>query len=214
MANNNDDIILDIGFNLNITDMQDVIQSSMKKISKSTQDILGNTDTSKFTSRMLSAYNSIERNIGKVTMAQRKFNETVEELGSSTSEYQAAQREIMAMDNNINSLQDKIAKLQEKLKLGLTTTGSKEAIADAQKELQARESIVANLRSKQAELQQNLSADKAVLRLNQDNVKQIEKRTVLARSATSGANFSACYSCEYCKDKRFTIKTWPRSRNN
>lgn len=179
MATNNDDIILDIGFNLDVTDMQDVIQASMKKISKSTQDILGNTDTSKFTSRMLSAYNSIERNIGKVTMAQRKFNETVEELGSSTSEYQMAQREIMAMDNSIKSLQDKITKLQEKLKVGLTTTGSKEAIADAQKELQARESIVANLRSKQAELQQNLSADKAVLRLNQDNVKQIEKELSL-----------------------------------
>lgn len=179
MANNNDDIILDIGFNLDVADMQDVIQSSMKKISKSTQDILGNTDTSKFTSRMLSAYNSIERNIGKVTMAQRTFNETVEELGSSTNEYQAAQREIMTMDNNINSLQDKIAKLQEKLKLGLTTTGSKEAIEDAKKELQARESIVSNLRSKQAELQQNLSADKAVLSLNRDNVKQIEKELSL-----------------------------------
>lgn len=179
MASNNDDIILDIGFNLNITDMQDVIQASMKKISKSTQDILGNTDTSKFTSRMLSAYNSIERNIGKVTTAQRKFNETVEELGSSTNEYQAAQNEIMAMDNSINSLRDKIAKLQERLKLGLTTTGSKEAIEDAKKELQARESIVLNLRSKQSELQQNLSADKAVLSLNRDNVKQIEKELSL-----------------------------------
>lgn len=179
MATNNDDIILDIGFNLDVTDMQGVIRSSMKKISKSTQDILGNTDTSKFTSRMLSAYNSIERNIGKVTMAQRKFNETVEELGSSTSEYMEAQRDIAYIDSSVKSLQREIAKLQEKLKVGLTTTGSKEAIADAKKELQARESIVANLRSKQAELQQNLSADKAVLHLNQDNVKQIEKELSL-----------------------------------
>lgn len=179
MADNNDDIILDIGFNLDVTDMQDVIQSSMKKISKSTKDILGNTDTSKFTSRMLSAYNSIERNIGKVTMAQRKFNETVEELGSSTSEYQAAQRDITSINSSVESLQSKIAGLQEKLKAGLTTTGSKEAIAAAQKELQERENIVANLRSQQAELQQSLSADKVVLKLNQDNVKQTEKELSL-----------------------------------
>lgn len=179
MANNNDDIILDIGFNLDVADMQSDIQASMKKISKSTQDILGNTDTSKFTSRMLSAYNSIERNIGKVTMAQRKFNETIEALGSGTKEYMNAQQDIMRISIDIDTLTSKVKKLQDKLKIGLTTTGSKEAIEDAKKELQARESIVSNLRSKQAELQQNLSADKAVLHLNQDNVKQIEKELSL-----------------------------------
>ena len=97
---------------ISLSDVKKSVQEQLNSIAKNAGDVLGQIDTSKFNKALTSSMQKLVDSYDKVNEAQRKLNDAMSQVGSTSPEYK---KQFKAIQDEIKKTEDYWRDLSEQL---------------------------------------------------------------------------------------------------